>query len=116
MPVEVVTVGVRVMVDVPCGVPIIRGVGTTCGLTLAPPPAHPAASNTHTDAKTANAATRSKAADELKRCNLEAKRSSTRAPQVVSSEDPRNQTSGGNCGACGRSTTRVFAVVFTVTT
>src|SRR5216683_2311115 len=116
VPVDVVTDGVTVMVDVPCGVPITCGVGTTCGLALAPPPAHPAASKTESDARTASAATRSKAALELQRCNLEAKRSSTKAPQPTSKENACNQINGGSCGGCGGGMIMVFAVVPTVTT
>src|SRR5258708_4697188 len=111
VPVDVVTDGVRVMVDVPCGVPITCG-----GLALAPPPPHPAASNTHTDVRTASAATRSKAALELQRCNLEAKRSSTNAPQPTSKENTCNQINGGSCGGCGGGMIMVFAVVDTATT
>ena len=111
MPVAVVTDGVRVMVDVPCGVPITCG-----GLALAPPPPHPAASNTHTDVRTASAATRSKAALELQRCNLEAKRSSTKAPQPTSKENTCNRINGGSCGGCCGGMIMVFAVVATVTT
>src|SRR4029077_14558948 len=99
-----------------CGVPITRGVGTTCGLALGPPPPHPAASNTHSDARTASAAPRSKAALELQRCKLEPKRSNTRVPQHASSENMRNQTNGVSCGGCDGGTIRVLAVVPRVTT
>ena len=116
MPDEVVTDGVRVMVDVPCGVPITRGVGATCGLALVPPPAHPTAPNTDSDARTASAATRSNAALAFQRCNLEAKRSSTKAAQHASNENTRSQTNGGSRGVCGGDTFMVLAVVVTVTT
>ena len=117
MPDEVVTDGVKVRVDVPCGVPITRGVGATCGLALVPPPAHPTAPNTDSDARTASAATRSNAALAFQRWNLEAKRSSTKAAvQHASNENTCSQTNGGSRGACCGGTLMVLAVVVTVTT
>lgn len=117
MPDEVVTDGVKVRVDVPCGVPITRGVGATCGLALVPPPAHPTAPNTDSDARTASAATRSNATLAFQGWNLEAKRSSTKAAvQDASNENTCSQTNGGSRGACGGDTFMVLAVVLTVTT
>ena len=66
MPVDVVTDGVTVMVDVPCGVPITCDAGALWGTALAPP--HPAASKKLSDARQASAAMRSKPAIELERC------------------------------------------------
>jgi hypothetical protein len=73
VPVEVVTEGVSVIVDVPDGVPVTcgTGVGIVCGLTLAAPPPQPAVSNRQSAAKTITAAARVNPAIEFKARSLD---------------------------------------------
>jgi hypothetical protein len=114
VPPEVVTVGVTVIVDVPCGVPITCGVGTTCGLTPPPPPPpHPATWNTLKTTRTPSAATRSKPHRVLPWRKF---RSSKKAQQHASRETTRNQVNGGSCGAIGGSKIMELARVDTFTT
>ena len=116
MPVDVVTDGVSVMVDVPCGVPITCGAGIFWGTALPPAPPHPAASKTPSDARQASAAMRSKPAIELERCLLAAQRSSAKSPQHTTNDNTCSQTNGGTFGVCSGGTNIVLAVVVTVTT
>src|SRR5579859_6209632 len=86
VPVAVMADGVSVMVDVPCGVPVACGPLTARGLTVAPPLLHPAASNTHSDARTITAIARSAVTDERQRGSLGAHRSNRIAAQAASAE------------------------------
>jgi hypothetical protein len=72
VPVDVVTDGVAAMVDVPCGLPVVCGVGMDCGLTAAQPLPHTAASNMHRDARIASGAMCSNPSVRREPCTLEA--------------------------------------------
>ena len=114
VPPEVVTVGVTVIVDVPCGVPTTCGVGTTCGLTPPPPPPpHPAMWNTLKTTRMPSAATRSKPHQVLPWREL---RNSKKAQQHASRESAHHQINGGTCGGTGGGKIMVLATVDTFTT
>lgn len=113
-PLAVVTVGVTVIAEVPCGVPITWGVGTTCGLTPPPPPPpHAAMWNTLKTTRTPSVATRSKPHQVLLWREF---RNNKKAQQQASRETTRNHVNGGSCGATGGSKIMVLAMVDTVTT
>ena len=115
MPVEVVTEGVSVIVDVPDGVPATcgTGVGMVCGLTLAAPPPQPAVSKRQSVARTITAAAGVKRAIGFKACSLKSWRNSARAKQHANSESTRSQVNGGSWTG---TTISVLFVVATLTT
>src|SRR5216684_6436456 len=103
------------MVDVPCGVPVTWGVGTICGAAAEPPP-HAATPKKQISASVASGVADSRGVCALKRRARKNKNSSSSIAQDASVEIARRVTKGGTCGAAGRVTTIVLAVVATLTT
>lgn len=115
VPVDVVTEGANVIIDVPCGVPVTCGEGIFCGAALLALPPHPAASNGHREARTINVAAVNQRSDTLELRQRDTRRSSTRIPMYTVIENMRNQMNIGNRFSGGAANI-VLLVVATLTT